>query len=288
MPHRWEVRPCDRRDIAGIRRLSEINFHTHHHLDWQRLDDYLFQDFGRVWVCVEQNQIIAALGLSEMMQGTCWLRFMVASDDHQPRNALQHLFEQVMLQESKNGLHSVFSLIIRDWLRPILTQCGFRWVEEIVTLERLRSAVADPQPHPDLQLLPISLERLDDVVQVDQQAFGPPWHMQPREIRAAIRTSHYNRILYIDRQPVGYQLTTLNHSSCHLARLAVHPHWQGSGIGAGLLQDMLYYFQRRKIFYSTVNTQQSNDRSLRLYTRYDYKLTGSDLPVWVAHLKEMI
>jgi hypothetical protein len=61
------------------------------------------------------------------------LRFMVASDDHQPRNALQHLFEQVMLQESKNGLHSVFSLIIRDWLRPILTQCGFRWVEEIVT-----------------------------------------------------------------------------------------------------------------------------------------------------------
>ncbi|MGV2438025.1 MAG UNVERIFIED_CONTAM: hypothetical protein LVT10_26690 [Anaerolineae bacterium] len=72
MPHRWEVRPCDRRDVAGIRRLSEINFHTHHHLDWQRLDDYLFQDFGRVWVCVEQNQIIAALGLSEMMQGTCW------------------------------------------------------------------------------------------------------------------------------------------------------------------------------------------------------------------------
>ena len=286
--HRWMVRPCDRRDIATIRHLSYFNFHTHNHLDWQRLEDYLFQDHGRVWVCVEQNRIIAALGLSEVVDGACWIRFMVASDDHQPRVALKHLFYQVALQENQNGLSTIFSLIMRDWLRDQLLQWGFSPIEEIITLERRYSPVADPQPHADLELMPISLDRLDDVYQVDQHAFVSPWQMSQREIRAAIRASHYNRLLYIDHQAVGYQITTLNSSISHLARLAVLPAWQGYGIGAGLLQDMLYYFQRRKIYASTVNTQQSNDRSLRLYTRYAYQRNGYNLPVWVAHLKEIV
>ncbi|MFZ4827319.1 MAG: GNAT family N-acetyltransferase [Phototrophicaceae bacterium] len=286
--NRWVVRPCDRRDIAGIRSLSYFNFHVYHHLDWQRLDDYLFQNYERVWVCVEQNRIIAAIGLSDMAQGTCWLRFMVASDDYKPHTALKHIFQYIAQQESQHGLHSIFSLITRDWLHVPMSQWGFSEVEEIVTLERRHSLVADPQPHPDLQLSPISLDRLEDVYEVDQHAFEAPWHMQQREIRMAIRTSHYNRILYIDRHPVGYQFTTLNSSTSHLARLAVHPQWQGYGIGAGLLQDMLYYFQRRKIYASTVNTQQSNERSLRLYTRYAYQPNGYNLPVWMATLKEMI
>lgn len=286
--NRWLVRPCDRRDIAAIRHLSYVNFHTHNHLDWQRLDDYLFQDHGRVWVCVEQNRIIAAIGLSEVVAGVCWIRFIVASDDHQPRLVLQHLFYQVALQEKQSGLETIFSLVMRDWLRDQLLQWGFNPIEEIITLERRYSPVADPQPHSDLELVPISLDRLEDVYQVDQHAFAPPWHMSQREIRSAIRASHYNRVLYIDHQPVGYQITTLNNSISHLARLAVLPSWQGYGIGAGLLQDMLYYFQRRKIYASTVNTQQSNERSLRLYTRYAYQRNGYNLPVWAVQLKEMI
>jgi ribosomal-protein-alanine N-acetyltransferase len=66
----------------------------------------------------------------------------------------------------------------------------------------------------------------------------------------------------------------------HLARLAVHPEFQGRGIGHALLHDLLVRFQERGAMRVTVNTQDNNHASLRLYRKAHFHLTGESYPVY--------
>jgi ribosomal protein S18 acetylase RimI-like enzyme len=83
---------------------------------------------------------------------------------------------------------------------------------------------------------------------------------------------------------VGYQLSTFYYEGGHLARLAVAPHAQATGVGNLLLADLIQRFARRGIYAITVNTQSSNERSTRLYTRYDFAPTGYNLAMWMTNL----
>ena len=47
---------------------------------------------------------------------------------------------------------------------------------------------------------------------------------------------------------------------------------------------MLRHFWRRGVYGVTVNTQDSNLASQRLYAKFGFARTGYDLPVWVADL----
>ena len=51
-----------------------------------------------------------------------------------------------------------------------------------------------------------------------------------------------------------------------------------------LVSSMLRYFWRRGVYGVTVNTQESNLASQRVYTRLGFSRTGFDLPVWLAEL----
>jgi ribosomal protein S18 acetylase RimI-like enzyme len=62
--------------------------------------------------------------------------------------------------------------------------------------------------------------------------------------------------------------------------LAVLPDMQGKRIGAVLLDNLISKFNRRGVRSLTVNTQQSNIRSQRLYARYGFHRNGFDLPIW--------
>ena len=85
-------------------------------------------------------------------------------------------------------------------------------------------------------------------------------------------------------QIIGYQVCTLYRDGAHLARLAVHPGYQGRGIGSVLLNDVLRRFFKRRVYTMTVNTQVSNHRSQHLYQRYGFERNGYDLPVWSIRL----
>jgi ribosomal protein S18 acetylase RimI-like enzyme len=66
--------------------------------------------------------------------------------------------------------------------------------------------------------------------------------------------------------------------------LAILPAAQGQGVGAQLLSDMVMRFTRRGFRSFTVNTQETNERSQRLYQRFGFVRNGYDLPVWFIHL----
>ena len=92
------------------------------------------------------------------------------------------------------------------------------------------------------------------------------------------------RVAELDRRIVAYQLSTLYRDGGHLARLATLPEVQGTGIGGALLGDLIEQFNRRGIHGLTVNTNESNVQSLRLYRRYGFELTGMNMDVWSVNI----
>jgi N6-L-threonylcarbamoyladenine synthase/ribosomal-protein-alanine N-acetyltransferase len=87
-------------------------------------------------------------------------------------------------------------------------------------------------------------------------------------------------VALLDDRPVGYQFSTGGNGNAHLARMTVHPARQGEGIGAALLAHALTGYGRQNIRTATLNTQQDNHASRRLYERFGFRQTGQSYPVW--------
>ena len=68
------------------------------------------------------------------------------------------------------------------------------------------------------------------------------------------------------------------------ARLAVDPASQGQGLATALVGDVLREFVRRGQDRLTVNTQEDNGRSRRLYRRLGFRETGDIFPVYQIDL----
>jgi ribosomal protein S18 acetylase RimI-like enzyme len=76
-------------------------------------------------------------------------------------------------------------------------------------------------------------------------------------------------------------LSTGGSGRAHLARLAVLPEIQGRGIGRALVQDLFAQLVRNGVYRVSVNTQNDNATSLRLYQRLGFVRTGEQYPVYL-------
>ena len=86
------------------------------------------------------------------------------------------------------------------------------------------------------------------------------------------------------QQILGYQLSTWHIDTGHLARLAIRPERQGQGLGALLVGQMIRFFIERNIHHITVNTQENNTTSQRLYLRLGFKPVGHSVAYWSTDL----
>jgi ribosomal-protein-alanine N-acetyltransferase len=156
---------------------------------------------------------------------------------------------------------------------------GFKYVEDVVTLHRTGTQVPPAYEH-NLVLRNGYSEDIADIMRVDHAAFTPPWQMTRADVYHSQRQAASCTLAEYQGQVIGYELSTRHHTSGHLARLAVLPEIQGQRVGAVLLDNLINKFNRRGVRSITVNTQQSNIRSQRLYARYGFRRNGFDIPIW--------
>jgi ribosomal-protein-alanine N-acetyltransferase len=120
------------------------------------------------------------------------------------------------------------------------------------------------------------------MVDVDHAAFSPLWQLSYSDLFHAQRIATRCTLAVKHDRIIGYQLSTMYRQTGHLARLAVLPEHQGTGVGAALLDNLIRYFIGRSVRTLTVNTQGTNTRSQRLYTRSGFRRNGYDLAVWTS------
>lgn len=257
---------------------------THQHLDWYKIGQWLDMDRSLIRIAYDASSGLAGfIGVSEPLHGASWLRVVALENYADPQAILSPLWDSIRQELIMRGVHQVAILITNQWIIEPLELFGFRYQEDVVTLQRIGTDLPVMPDH-DFNVINAYENELPVITAIDHAAFSAPWQMTADDLRQAQRQAASCTVALASGVPVGYQISTRHHTAGHLARLAVRPDWQGQRIGAVLLHHLIDRFNQRGIRSVTVNTQMSNIRSQHLYERFGFHRNGFDLPVWLAEI----
>lgn len=277
---------ADHEQVLNLFQRSPVQ---HLHLDWRHLDEWLLNPDLRCWVVRENNVVKSLLGATLHPTGigqtasVSWLRLALPARSHTFDPALDPLWEALRDDLGTLGIRQVAVLAVDSWVETLTRRWKFRRTNAVITLRR-HNGEMPPSPSAPYQIRDVGDFDLDDVARVDAAAFAPLWQYCRDELRAALYQAVTFTVLQCEGQTLGYQLSTGYVSSGHLARLAVAPEMQGHGLGGMLVGEMIRFFQARNIDTVTVNTQEDNLYSQRLYRRLGFKMTGYRVPVWTVNI----
>jgi ribosomal protein S18 acetylase RimI-like enzyme len=272
--------PYERKYRQDVLSLLFYSRRTHSHLDWYHPGDWL--DNGRFLMQMAQgdDEIAGFMGVSLPLNGTSWVRLLAIRQGYDPGALLRMLWSALQHRLHDPGGHLLSVLVVNRWLTAHLPVLGMHYLEDVVTLYR-RGTDLPAMPRTPVTIHPAYLEDLDAITRVDHQAFDPPWQMTGYDLRQAQRQAASCTLAKnVDGDVIGYQLSTQHRTTAHLARLAVSPQMQGQRVGAALLHHLIRALNKRGVRSMTVNTQDSNIRSQKLYQRYGFERNGFDLPIW--------
>lgn len=282
----FTMTPYQRRHRSAIRDLLSRAEFSHTHLDWQETEAWLEDAQPPLRLGWMRGRLIGVLAASELIvseppaAGACWMRLAGVTDGYDPVQILSLLWQPLRAEMHDLGVRECDFLMIRQWTEDAARTMGFTPVEQIITLSRDDSRQPQAVEVEGLHLRPAYGDDLAALIAVDHEAFVPPWRMTPNDLKHAMNAASICKVATVEREIVGYQISTLYFDGAHLARLAVRPAWQGHHVGGALVSDMIRHFGRRGVYAMTVNTQGSNQLSQRLYRRFGFTHNGYDLPVW--------
>ncbi len=271
------VRPANLADHQKLSNLIFYETHLHRHLDWRAPLEWLGSPF--FWALDEGSQITAALACPTEMDGIAWVRLFVYSGGWSAENAWQTLWQTAREEISQQGGARVAAIAMQSWFQQVLLESGFKSHQSIVMLEwqyqpwRERAAEG-------FRIRPMRETDLEAVQQVDEASFDPLWQNSLETLHRAYKQALLVSVVENAEGIVGYQLSTGGGQRAHLARLAVHPAWQGHGLGHMLLADLFGKLVNNGIYRLSVNTQSDNSVSLGLYQRMGFIRTGEQYPVY--------
>jgi GNAT superfamily N-acetyltransferase len=243
-------------------------------LEWWTLQEWIGSP--TLSLAIDDRERIVGLMLAVIGDGSvAWLRAVATTAD----TCLLPLLKATSQAVLDAGSTDLAFLGDDRWILSRLKPVGFEKVNHVITL-RQRGRWSVHHGPPGLQLRQATVADIDDVTRLDHAAFPPLWWYSAKVLRRALDASYCFHVAYLKKECVGYQFSTLRHRHAHIVRLATHPRWSQRGIGARLLSEALLVFDQARANSVTLNTQQDNLASLRLYRRFNFKKVGRPWPVW--------
>lgn len=276
-----------RRAVAqDHRQISSLIFqesNTHRHLDWRTALEWIgAQNF---WVLEDRGMVVAALACPEDPPDVAWIRLFSYHTHLSGPKAWSALWEVARADLfDSNPRVEVSSIVMKQWFQSLLVESGFEKRLNIVLLE-LRTENYLPSRTPQkIHVRPMEEIDLFEVEQVDREAFGGFWHNTFDGLQRARGQSFCSSIAEDKTGVIGYQISTGNPFGAHLARLGVRPEAQGRGVGSALVHDLIQRAGALQSGRLSVNTQDNNFASLRLYEKLGFVRTGEHYPVFVRQV----
>lgn len=269
-----------RRYLQPIRDFIFQHQTVHVHFDWYESDQWLESVQPPTRLAWQNGRLIGFLAATAPREGWSWLRMLGLRGFGDRRGVLRTLWADLSAALKAQGAEQVALLATDDWVPKVVSEIGFQWVENVITLER-KPGLLPPPSATTIRLRAAEPWDLEALLRIDQAAFQPPWQLTPDELRQAFRQSFSSSVAELNGEVVGYQFSTAGFGMSHLARLATHPVHQGVGVGSALVRHSIERLGRFGSLPVTLNTQASNVRSQRLYARFGFVPNGYDLPFMV-------
>ncbi|HID63436.1 MAG TPA: GNAT family N-acetyltransferase [Anaerolineae bacterium] len=165
-----------------------------------------------------------------------------------------------------------------DWLIEPLQEHGFV-VDNIILAYQKADWAVPSRGNQEVLVRPTQPDDFPALVALDQAAFEPLWQNTARVFQDVLANYPYFVVAELEGTVVGYQFSSLLGDRGYLARVAVHPDYQGRGIGTRLLAEAIAFFKQEGVRAIILNTQQDNQASQRLYRWFGFKLVGEEAVV---------
>jgi ribosomal protein S18 acetylase RimI-like enzyme len=168
----------------------------------------------------------------------------------------------------------------------VLEERGFELVDRLFVLFRPMSLPIEPYPE-SARAASLRRGRSTDtrrVIEVDNRCFEPFWQMNEYALNEALVATPRVRFRVLiagdNDDIVGYAVFGLGTGEGYLQRIAVDPTYQGNGFATRLIVDGLKWAKRWRARRVGVNTQQRNERALRLYLKLGFELQNDGISIY--------
>jgi ribosomal-protein-alanine N-acetyltransferase len=236
---------------------------------------------GDCLVAEMDGRLAGVICTSLNRDGYAFLRGLALRDGETGDLALPALLTALDHRLQARGATHLAAYGTDPWLAPRLLQAGFQEMDHIVTLTRHPRPVPG-LPLPAATLRPASAADVPRLAALDASAFSPPYRLTPGDLVEALLTSG---IFVVAEQDggylAGYCCAAVHDQEGQVVRLAVSPAAQGQGIGRTLLNHALVYCHTHAAARVLINTQESNQASLRLYEGFGFRRIGPRIPLLV-------
>lgn len=145
--------------------------------------------------------------------------------------------------------------------------------EVFVELALMRLDLDHAIPTPDHLVVEGGDECRSRVVSIDEAAFDPFWRLDERGLQEAMEATRSAKLLIIrdsSGQAAGFAIVGLGSAISYLQRVAVHPEWQGQGMGRSLVRVAARVARSHGANAMLLNTQFDNEGALGLYESEGY------------------
>jgi ribosomal protein S18 acetylase RimI-like enzyme len=183
------------------------------------------------------------------------------------------------------GASGIVCLAAPGWLQEGLARAGFAEEDQVITYAHTDGRRRLPMETAGV-IRPGRASDADAVLQINAMAFGPFWQYDDSVVLGWMLTADRSVVAEVQGRTVGFAITTtgLAGNYAHLIRVAIHPEFQGRGLGRQLVVDAIRFARELSSPGLALNTQASNRVSRRLYEALGFRQTGHTLAVMVYRL----
>jgi ribosomal-protein-alanine N-acetyltransferase len=282
-----EVRRVTAADLVAIQSLATQAWQVHLHVPLEELTDWVQPVSGvrpdaPFFAALSRGRLCGFLLAIERQPGISLIGAAALDDGWSVESFLDFLLPPLVEVLNSRGVSALVHMGHAPWLTETLQKCGFRLYELVITLEkRDRYLPSDWKWGGDIR--GARRQDLPALVALDEVAFIPLWRNNSYTLANALVHATSFTVAETGNVVAGYQFSHLDGRRGHVSRLVVHPKFQGQGIGSALLAAAIQALWDREATVISLNTQQHNEVSQRLYSRFGFQPTGESVPVlWLS------
>jgi len=119
---------------------------------------------------------------------------------------------------------------------------------------------------------PLTLPRLDALLQVEQSAYTHPW--THGNFVDAMAAGYETQLLMADEQLIGYFVAMKGVDEVHLLNITVAPAFQRQGWAHLMLDALALWARSQKAEWLWLEVRISNQRARQIYETYGYRFVG--------------
>ena len=271
------LRQTSREDRAVVERLIAQAPRSHVHLDW--LDPTNLIDEEPFILASSGETAVGTLGCPPDHPEAAWVRTFAAAEGTEVEKIWEILWNEGGSRLLDLNVEHVAALALENWFEQLVYNAGFKRTDTVIFYELGLDSGIPAKSDSGYKLRSIRSSDTKAILELDRLAFEPIWQISHDSLAVAIIQASSASLIEDGGEVLGYQITTSSPFGAHLARLAVLPSRQREGLGTLLVNDAVQSVRETGLGQLSVNTQENNLSSRKLYEKMGFMQTGKEFPV---------